>query len=55
MSVGNVDYDCKFVKNDENSRYQERSEWERKPYQITYDVFVGRIPGEWTSVCNYII
>ncbi|XP_046861826.1 poly(U)-binding-splicing factor rnp-6-like [Xenia sp. Carnegie-2017] len=49
MSVGNVDHDSKFVKNDENSRYQERNEWERKPYQITYEVFVGRIPGEWTS------
>jgi len=38
-------------KEDENSRVSSGGETERKGLQTTYDVYVGRIPPDWTKVC----
>ena len=38
-------------KEDENSRVFSGGETERKSWQTTFDVYVGRIPPDWTKVC----
>ena len=38
-------------KKDENSRVLSGGETERKTWQTTFDVYVGRIQVDWTKVC----